>query len=480
MASRAVWLASDRTAPTPSARRGKAKQRKPVPQRRLPPENIVEAGIAETGLDPSADLDRWRLAWRELWEVERDAARDTLVARLAEAEGAVRELRATLASERQLHARAVAERQSWADEAVEATRAVAERESAARNALQECRAELEHTKLRAARAELAAAQAVEEAAAADGARVLAERVSSTQLAASHDEISMLRQQLHARAAGMGAIEDACDRNATRAEAAASEARQIRFQLATSAEAMRVSELEASRSEAHASSLAGDLAAREAEFARVAGILSTLRAAPTMLQPSSSSATPLSADVEAATDDAHAIHSKVLQEAVGAAALAEELRQLDGLDGSVLELRSALARSMATCEEQRAHAASTEVALTQCRCDVDALRRGRADLEHTIASAHDATRAAEGRFAEAVGAIRSSVDAQLAVQSERLRVWEELVGLHGKPDAWSLNATAGMALIRGRRHLGDLSELLNEERRLIAEQGRLIAGARSQK
>ena len=81
------------------------------------------------------------------------------------------------------------------------------------------------------------------------------------------------------------------------------------------------------------------------------------------------------------------------------------------------------------------------------------------------------------FAEALVAIRGPADAQLAVQSERIRVWESLVEGDGlRAEAWNMNATAAIQLIRGRRNLGELGELIREERELIAEQGRLLADA----
>jgi len=468
----AVWLDSERL-PSSSSRRAKGSRRKTT--KKAPHADVVKTGQSHEP-DPSSDeLDNWRRAWRELWDAERNAERDALEERLRASEDAIRELRATLAREKSLHGLSVEQGQSWVDEAVEATRTVAQRESEARAALQVCRQQLEATKLRAAKAEARAAELAARAAAAEDARRLSERTSASQLAASREEVGDLRQQLAKRAAGIDEVEAARDDAEGRATSAESDARQLQIALATSEETARVRELDASRAEAQAAMLAAELGARETELAWLAHETGAMCApatgeAESLLPPDGMTRPVVSPDGEAALRNARAACAASVELSVGAATLADELRHLDGLDASVLEVRRALAQSAASCDALRTRAEAAEAGR-------DAFGRRAEALEGELISTHDAMCDAEARFGTAVAQIRESVDAQLAVQSQRLRVWEELVST-GRPEGVSMmNAHAGIALIRGRRHLGDLGDLLREERALIAEQGRVFAAAR---
>ena len=141
----------------------------------------------------------------------------------------------------------------------------------------------------------------------------------------------------------------------------------------------------------------------------------------------------------------------------------------GEDGSGSGNSSALS-------EEQARADAADAARLRCEVELQSTRSALADTNSRLNSVEAAARAAEARFASAVTAIRESVDAQLAVQAERLALWEALVSSAGRPEAKLMHAQAATSLIRGRRQLGELGALLEAERALVAQQGRLFAGA----
>ena len=347
---------------------------------------------------------------------------------------------------------------------------------------------------RASLAENRAGLLAEQLAELGDARELDKKASTAMVAAARDEIKALRDELAARIEAAHLADRACSAMVVRKEDAESEARQLRMSLATSGEERRVLELDGAKAEAQLALREAELDARNAELAHLAVFVGSMcssaqgggdAAEMDELDTPTGRDTPADAEMsvhgEAVLRDASDLHAMLRNHAVGNSTLLDEVRRLDHdvdhLGGRLRDALTALAKRRAVLEEHRARADTSEAALVGATGLADEQRSEIAQLRGELDSLQVAARAAEASFAEALVAIRGPADAQLAVQSERIRVWESLVEGDGlRAEAWNMNATAAIQLIRGRQNLGELGELIREERELIAEQGRLLADA----
>ena len=455
----------------------------------------------------AGDMERWRNAWRELWEAERVYERESLQKQIKEANERIRELQeAAVRSENN--------RKVWEDEkrnfgadALEAARIVAEREEACRSAVKSVRRELEASEIRAATADARAAAAMERAAAAEDARALCETAWSSKFAALRDEAGLLRDELAAAKRANGERDDERDALLRAGQRSEAECRQQKHELAQLAEVKRVLDVDLSRARAQLANVDSELASREAFVAQLSGEMRRLRSTGGAGAAASAADEELAVGIgssearindflahvhggthgEMAREEARLLAAAMAERSLDVGILAAELSRLDdersANEAKLKSAQASLDASQLEGDALWARADAAEAALHACErnaSELKALAEGtRSELTAVEARKNAlevSLRERERKFAEALQAIQTSAEKQLAVQAERFHKWEGLADIAGLPDAATMGAHACIELIRGRRTLRELSELIRAERDLQLEQGRLVAMA----
>ena len=191
--------------------------------------------------------------------------------------------------------------------------------------------------------------------------------------------------------------------------------------------------------------------------------------------------------EMAREEARLLAAAMAERSLDVGILAAELSRLDdersANEAKLKSAQASLDASQLEGDALWARADAAEAALHACErnaSELKALAEGtRSELTAVEARKNAlevSLRERERKFAEALQAIQTSAEKQLAVQAERFHKWEGLADIAGLPDAATMGAHACIELIRGRRTLRELSELIRAERDLQLEQGRLVAMA----
>ena len=468
-------------------------------------------------LSTDQNMDGWRRAWRELWELEAADGRAKLTAELAQAGQRIASLEAALAREEEAGRAHEAERREWAATATTSANAAASREDALRAALQGARWQTETATLRVAKAEAVAAAAEERAQAAEAraerTRELSEASWQAKLAALHAELSRERDLLRQREGAASAF--VAERRTFQSQLAEAEARATSAtrEAAASAEERDALDALVRTLQADVGSRDAQLVARTTEVAELAAEMAELAAqvrsgraeaevASTQARMHAEARAECAIDemgvqADAARRDVGALRAELHAHSTHVSLLSRELHSADGgvavLREKLVAAEAALTTATQAIVERDARLQAAQSAAgaatdegRHMRALIASQRQALGELRGHLERRDALVVQAERAFEEAAAAMQAIGEHRCRTHELRLDAWDawqrQLTGAAILPSAsseWPVGSHAAIELIRGRRALEEVGHLIHAERELQAEQLRLYTSARDE-